>query len=190
MNQGSILSEGLSNSFGSVVAQSIGGQIQSLKHTKFRCQKVMKGLCPLKSNFVSCKIKNPQSIVFKRQLLDCINSIAVKLVFSETQFFETSIDLKHFGIVNGAFLSDALIIRTVKIEGSERAVIPVENTGYANDSIDIQLIVPQVKLFKGHTLLFVTWKQKILRDALNRWIFTMAPAVPILLYWKLRYFND
>ena len=66
------------------------------------------------------------------------------MVFSEADFFESSVDLEHFGIVNCAFLPNAGVSWSVKVDYSKTTVIPVKHTRNANNAIDIQLVITDV----------------------------------------------
>ena len=56
-------------------------------------------------------------------------------------------------------LTYAFVIGTVKVQGSEWAVVPVEYTCDADDSIDIELIVSKIEFFKSHSLLLVAGEE-------------------------------
>ena len=108
----------------------------------------MNGFSSLECDFVGCHIKNSESVIFKSQLFDGVNGITVKLILSDTQFFKSSIDLKHFSVMNCTFLSNAFVVRAVKVQSSEGTIVPVENTGDTDDSIDIKLVISKVEFLK------------------------------------------
>lgn len=76
----------------------------------------MDGFCPFERYFIGRKVEHAESVILEAELFDGIDGIAVELVLPEGQLLKTAIDLQHFGEVNGAFLSDTLILWGVKAE--------------------------------------------------------------------------
>ena len=97
----------------------------------------MYGLSPFKCNFVGSQVKNSKSIVLQSKLFDCIDSIIIELVLSQTQFLKPTVHLQHLGIVNSALLTYTFVVRTVEVQRTKSAVVPVENACYTNNSVDI-----------------------------------------------------
>ena len=74
----------------------------------------MDSFCPLKCDFIGSQVQHTQSIILQAELLDSINGVAVELILPERQFFEATINLKHFGKVDGALLPDAFVLRGIQ----------------------------------------------------------------------------
>ena len=101
----------------------------------------MDGFSPLESNLVASQIQHSQSVVLQSQLLDGVDGITVELVLSDAELLKASVDLQHLSVVDGTLLPDAPVVGAVEAEGSQRAIVPVEDTGDADNSVNVELVV-------------------------------------------------
>lgn len=74
----------------------------------------MDGFCPLEGNLICGQVQHAEPIILQAELLDGIDGIAVELVLPEGELLKSAINLQHLGEVNGALLSNALILWGIK----------------------------------------------------------------------------
>lgn len=82
-----------------------------------------------------------------------------------------------------------MIRRVVQIQHLERVIVPVEDTGEADDSVDVDTVVGDIEFFQGFFLVFFAREQQGFGDALSYGNCTIIPLVAILLFSKFRYFR-
>lgn len=187
VDEGPVLGQCLRDSLGPIVSQPIRRKVERLEHTELGDQQIMECLSPLERNFISSQVQYSKPIVFKGQLFDGVDGIAVEQIFAETEFLQSAVDLQHLGIVDGALLADALVVGGVQVECAQGTVVPVEHTGHADDAVDVEPVVAQVQLLQGPALLLVAGEEEVFGDTLGRGGGTIAPGVPILLYCRFTY---
>ena len=106
----------------------------------------MDGLCASEGDFVGRQVEDSQSIVLKAKLFDGVYGITVQLIFSEGQFLQSSVDLQHLCEMDRALLSDALVFRCIEAQRPQGGVVPIEDGGDADDSIDVETCIGEVEL--------------------------------------------
>lgn len=92
--------------------------------------------------------------------------------------------------MHGTFLPNTLITRIIQIEHLQGIIIPIQDTGHADDPINIDTVVGDVQLFQGFLLVLFAGEQEGFCYALwVRDMGTIMPFVPIWLFYRFRYFK-
>ena len=125
VDQRPIFGQSLGHGLGPVVPQAVGCQIECLEHAELGNKEIMDGLIPLKRNLVGSEVEHPETVIFKRELLNSIDGVTVEQILPETQLLQSAVHLQHLSVVDRALLSDALVVGGVQVKGPQRTVVPV-----------------------------------------------------------------
>lgn len=153
MDEGPVLGKGLSDGLGAVVAETVGGEMESLQNAELGSEEVVEGLCALEGDAVGREVQDAETVVFEGELLDGVDGVAVELVLAQTQLLQAAVHLQHLREVDGALLPDAAVVWRVQTHCPQRAIVPVQHTRHADHSVDVQSVVSQVQLLQRSPLL-------------------------------------